>query len=232
MHKPHAVSGSFFELRLRQNFSRKIMTDVSPQLSTVSLWIAQLKTGDAQAAQRLWETYFQRMVQLARQRLEGAPRRVADEEDVALSAFKSFCLGAQAGRFSKLMDADSLWPLLMAITANKSVDLIRENNRQKRGGTGKAHDDRSAAIPLHESSLSDLISREPTPEFAAQISDNLQHLLNVLDGTGDSDLRRIAILKMDGYSNQDIAESVGCVRRSVERKLQLIAGLWEKDGVA
>jgi hypothetical protein len=80
--------------------------------------------------------------------------------------------------------------------------------------------------------LSDLISREPTPEFAAQISDNLQHLLNVLDGTGDSDLRRIAILKMDGYSNQDIAESVGCVRRSVERKLHLIAGLWEKDGVA
>lgn len=206
------------------------MTDVSPHFSTVSQWIAQLKTGDAHAAQRLWETYFQRMVQLARQRLEGAPRRAADEEDVALSAFKSFCLGAQAGRFSKLMDADSLWPLLMAITANKSVDLIRENNRQKRGGTGNVRDD-SAKIPTHESSLSDLISRQPTPEFAAQISDNLQHLLRVLDATGDRDLRRIAILKMDGYSNQDIAESVGCVRRSVERKLQLIAGLWEKDGV-
>ena len=207
------------------------MTDVSPHFSTVSQWIAQLKTGDAHAAQRLWETYFQRMVQLARQRLEGAPRRAADEEDVALSAFKSFCLGAQAGRFSKLMDADSLWPLLMAITANKSVDLIRENNRQKRGGTGKGSDD-SAKMSTHKSSLSDLISREPTPEFAAQISDNLQHLLKVLDATGDPDLRRIAILKMDGYSNQDIAESVGCVRRSVERKLQLIAGLWEKDGVA
>ena len=207
------------------------MTDVSPHFSTVSQWIAQLKTGDAHAAQRLWETYFQRMVQLARQRLEGAPRRAADEEDVALSAFKSFCLGAQAGRFSKLIDADSLWPLLMAITANKSVDLIRENNRQKRGGTGKGIED-GAKMSTHESSLSDLISREPTPEFAAQISDNLQHLLKVLDATGDPDLRRIAILKMDGYSNQDIAESVGCVRRSVERKLQLIAGLWEKDGVA
>ena len=231
MQKPHAVSGSLFTVRLRQNFFRKIMTDVSPHFSTVSQWIAQLKTGDAHAAQRLWETYFQRMVQLARQRLEGAPRRAADEEDVALSAFKSFCLGAQAGRFSKLMDADSLWPLLMAITANKSVDLIRENNRQKRGGTGKVSGD-NPKIPAHESSLSDLISREPTPEFAAQISDNLQHLLRVLDATGDQDLRRIAILKMDGYSNQDIAESVGCVRRSVERKLQLIAGLWEKDGVA
>jgi DNA-directed RNA polymerase specialized sigma24 family protein len=225
------VNGSFLTCRLRQNFFRKIMNDVSPHFSTVSQWIAQLKTGDAHAAQRLWETYFQRMVQLARQSLEGAPRRAADEEDVALSAFKSFCLGAQAGRFSKLMDADSLWPLLMAITANKSVDLIRENNRQKRGGTGKGGGVGEKS-PVHESSLSDLISREPTPEFAAQISDNLQHLLKVLDATGDQDLRRIAILKMDGYSNQDIAESVGCVRRSVERKLQLIAGLWEKDGVA
>ena len=207
------------------------MTDFSSHISTVSQWIAQLRTGDAHAAQRLWETYFQRMVHLARQRLEGAPRRVADEEDVALSAFRSFCLGAQAGRFSKLVDAESLWPLLMAITANKSVDLIRENNRQKRGGSGRPSGDAPMAVPSHESSLSDLISREPTPEFAAQISDNLQHLLRVLDSTGDPDLRRIAILRMDGYSNQEIAESVGCVRRSVERKLQLIAGLWEKDGV-
>lgn len=120
----------------------------------------------------------------------------------------------------------------MAITANKSVDLIRENNRQKRGGSGKPGGDACVDLPSHDSSLSDLISREPTPEFAAEISDNLQHLLRMLDGTGDHDLRRIAILKMDGYSNQEIAESVGCVRRSVERKLQLIAGLWEKGGIS
>ena len=145
--------------------------------------------------------------------------------------FSGWCISLASDWKARRVDAESLWPLLMAITANKSVDLIRENNRQKRGGSGRPSGDAPMAVPSHESSLSDLISREPTPEFAAQISDNLQHLLRVLDSTGDPDLRRIAILRMDGYSNQEIAESVGCVRRSVERKLQLIAGLWEKDGV-
>jgi hypothetical protein len=30
-----------------------------------------------------------------------------------------------------LLDSQSLWPLLLVITANKSVDLIRQNNRQR-----------------------------------------------------------------------------------------------------
>lgn len=209
------------------------MTETPP----VTQWIKELKAGDAAAAERLWEVYFQRMVNLARQRLEGVPRAAADEEDVALSAFKSFCLGAQNGRFPRLMDSDNLWPLLMVITANKSVDLIREQNRQKRGGTGRAtvDDESQSQRSEHDpgqnfvGSLSDIISREPTPEFAAELSEHLQRLLLQLDDTGDTDLRRIALLKMDGYSAVEIGQQMGCVRRSVERKLQLIAKLWERD---
>ncbi|MCA9205898.1 MAG: hypothetical protein KDA59_22745, partial [Planctomycetales bacterium] len=67
---------------------------------TVAVWIEQLKAGDSQAAQKLWEAYFQQMVDLARRKLEGARRGVADEEDVALSAFKSFCLAARNGKFT------------------------------------------------------------------------------------------------------------------------------------
>src|SRR5262249_37281756 len=58
---------------------------------SVSHWIGQLKAGDHAAAQELWNNYFHRLVGLARKKLEGAPRRAADEEDVALSAFTSFC---------------------------------------------------------------------------------------------------------------------------------------------
>jgi hypothetical protein len=75
---------------------------------SVSDWIGQLKAGDERAAQRLWEDYFQRLVRLARARLQGVPRRAADEEDVALSAFDSFCRGAEAGRFPRLNDRDDL----------------------------------------------------------------------------------------------------------------------------
>ena len=209
---------------------------------SVTLWSDQLKSGDAAAAQRLWEAYFQRMVELARRKLEGVARVVADEEDVALSAFKSFCLGAREGRFTQLLDRDNLWPLLMAITTHKSVDLIRGQNRRKRGGTGGSKEPGSAA-PSNSNrsaptstgasagacSLSEILSREPTPEFAAEMSDQLERLLAKLDSTGDPDLRRIALLKLEGYRTGEIAERIGCVARTVERKSRLIAQLWGKD---
>ncbi len=197
----------------------------------VTEWINQLKAGDAVAAQRLWEEYFQRMVQLARRKLSHVPRASADEEDVALSAFKSFCLGAREGRFTQLLDSDNLWPLLMAITLHKSVDLIRGENRQKRGGAGQTATPDSTA-PMSKPMpvpLSEIISREPTPEFAAEMTEQLHILLARLDSTGDPDLQRIALMKLDGYNTTEIAERIGCVRRTIERKTNLIERLWERD---
>ena len=204
----------------------------SPASESVTVWIDQLKAGDGHAAQRLWEVYFQSMVGLARRKLEGTSRGMADEEDVALSAFKSFCLGAQEGRFTQLLDRDNLWALLMAITAHKSVDLIRGQNRQKRGGTGRTQEGTEL---LDESStreivpLSEIISREPSPEFTAELSDQLKQLLARLDDTGDSDLRQIALLKLDGYSTLEIATRLVCSKRTIERKSVVICRIWEKD---
>src|SRR5262245_5593415 len=101
---------------------------------SVSNWLARLKAGDQAAAQPLWEGYSQRLVGLARARLPGAPRGAADEEDVALSAFASFCRGAEAGRFPQVADRDDLWRLLVLFTAHKALDRIRHERRHKRGG--------------------------------------------------------------------------------------------------
>ena len=197
---------------------------------TVTQWIDQLKTGDAQAAQRLWESYFQEMVEVARRKLRGAPRAMADEEDVALSAFKSFCLGAQNGRFSQITDRENLWPLLVAITSHKSVDLIRSENRQKRGGSGKSDSDaerkKQTSMPVD---FEQIIQQEPSPEFAVQLAEELERLLILLDKTGDSALRQVALAKMEGETTTDIAQHLGCARRTVERKLQLITRLWQED---
>jgi hypothetical protein len=67
------------------------------QQGCVTRWLDQVKQGDEAAAQKLWESYFQRLVGLARKKLQGTPRRASDEEDVALSAFDSFCRGAEHG---------------------------------------------------------------------------------------------------------------------------------------
>lgn len=189
--------------------------------TTVTHWIQQLKAGQSAAAQKLWESYFAQMVRLARNRLKDAPRRASDEEDVALSAFKSFCLGVQAGRFPQLSDRDSLWPLLVAITSHKAIDTQRHESRKKRGG-GHAVGSGSSAIELDQ-----LLSSEPTPELAAQMVEEFERLLAVLP---DEALRQIALLRLDGHSVEEIAQKLDCVARTVERKLHRIRTLWSEAG--
>jgi Tfp pilus assembly protein PilF len=107
---------------------------------SVTHWISRLKAGDHAAAQPLWEAYFRRLVDLARARLRGRPRRAADEEDVAQSAFASFCRAAEGGRFPRLHDRHDLWQLLVLLTDRKAAHLVRDERRHRRGG-GKVLDE-------------------------------------------------------------------------------------------
>ena len=183
----------------------------------VTLWIGQLQTGDAAAARPLWDKYFHRLVGLARKRLADCPRRTADEEDVALSAFDSFCRGAEAGKFPDLTDRDSLWRLLAAFTVRKVSHHLRDEGRQKRGG-GIATDG--------SGELEEILGREPDPALAAEVAGECDRLLGML---GDPDLRQVALLRMDGYSVEEVAVCAGCAPRSVKRKLQLIRTLWQRE---
>jgi DNA-directed RNA polymerase specialized sigma24 family protein len=194
---------------------------------SVSHWIDRLKAGDDAAAQRLWEVYFTRLVSLARNRLRGRPRRAADEEDIALSAFHSFCRGAEQGRFPQLADRDDLWRLLVVITARKAIDLIEHEARQKRGGGTVLGE--SALSRLHDSEelpagLEQIVGAEPTPEFALQVAEETERLLDLLDS---AELRSVALWKMEGYTNEEIATKLGCVPRTVERKLRMIRSAWQ-----
>src|SRR5262245_25066321 len=103
---------------------------------SVTRWLWALKGGDPAAAQPLWERYHRRLVALARQKLQPARRREADEEDVVQSAFHSFFQGVARGRFPQLNDRDDLWRLLVVITARKALDqLARQHSKRQGGGT-------------------------------------------------------------------------------------------------
>jgi DNA-directed RNA polymerase specialized sigma24 family protein len=198
---------------------------------SVTHWIQALRAGDPAAAQKLWERYFRRLVGLARQKLRALPRRAADEEDVALSAFDSFCRGAARGRYPHLTDRDNLWHLLVTITARKALQLRRRERRQKRGG-GNVRGDSAFQFGTDDSAeegdIEQIIGTTPTPEFAAQTAEEYQRLLARLT---DPSLRSIAVWKMEGYSNEEIAARLGCVPRTVERKLGLIRTLWDQGAV-
>jgi DNA-directed RNA polymerase specialized sigma24 family protein len=190
---------------------------------SVTHWINQLRAGDHQAAQPLFERYFQRLAALARSKLQGLPRRAADEEDVALSAFDSFCRGADQGRFPQLRDRDNLWPLLVIITARKALDLVQGECRRKRGG-GAVRGESALLGHDGQPDIDQVVGPEPSPEFAAQVAEECRRLLEALD----DELRTVAVWKMEAYSNEEIAAKLGCVPRTVERKLRVIRAVWDQ----
>jgi DNA-directed RNA polymerase specialized sigma24 family protein len=204
----------------------ELQLDSPPELrenpeNSVTHWIRALKQGDQSAAQGLWEAYFRRLVGLAHGRLRDTSRRVADEEDVALSAFHSFCQGARAGRFPRLDDRNDLWQILVLITVRKAIDLRNYAGRASRG-KGRVH----SLSELPPEGLEAIGGDKPTPALAAQLAEDFQRMMELL---GDSTLQRVATWKLEGYTDAEIAARLGCVTRTVERKLARIRQIWARE---
>jgi RNA polymerase sigma factor (sigma-70 family) len=178
-------------------------------------WIGRLQNGDNAAAEDLWQRYYQKMVRIAYKRLSGSTRTMADEEDVVVSAFKSFFRAMEENRTPKLQSEDEIWRLLVTLTARKAIKLIRYESRDKRQGeAGKLQHN---AVPIDE-----LIGSEPSPEFVLAVADEYRQLNKRLL---DDEMRLIALHKMEGYSNAEIAQQLNTNLRTVQRRLAVIRSL-------
>ena len=186
---------------------------MQPSSHSVTLWIEQLKASDPVAARELWQRFFARMVAAARQRLASGPRRVADEEDAALSAFLAFQRGAQQGRFPNLTNRDELWNLLFTLTTRAAAGQLRHERRAKRGG---GH--------LAAAALDDAIDDRPQPDEEAAFQDELAHALAAL---GDEQLEQIALARMEGRGIEEIAQSMNVACVTIRRRLAIIRLTWQ-----
>ncbi len=194
-------------------------------VESVTIWLNQFKEGQTDAVQPLWNAYFTKMVTLARTKLGTAPRVALDEEDVVASAFFSFCEGVKDGRFPKLDSRDDLWSILFTIVVAKSASHARFEGRQKRGSGKVIHASSTEGDNSAADLLADLASLEPTADEAAIMVEDLKALL---DGLGDSILQKVAIWKMDGYTNREIANLLNKSEPTIERKLKIIRETWKR----
>lgn len=185
---------------------------------SVTQWCAALRDGDDGAAASLWNRYFSRLVELARQRLGSFPGP-CDAEDVAVSVFKSLCLGAERGAFD-LAGREELWRLLVVLTQRKAADRIRSEGRQKRGGLRV----RNASDSTGD--LDRFAAEEPTPEELAELSEEHDRRMALLDS---DEQRSVVALKLEGYTNAEIAIKLNLSLRSVERKLMMVRALWSRE---
>lgn len=192
---------------------------------SITTWIGKLREGDSVAARLLWERYFARLVTVARERLHGTSRRAADEEDVALSAFHSFCRSVE--HFPRLDNRQDLWQVLVMLTARKAYQERRRQQTRKRGGTHEAGGPRCAeAVSPQDWELDQIIGDEPDPQFTVMLAERLETLSNLLP---DETLRLIVRMRLEGYTSAEVATNLGCTERTVERKLVLIRSFWEKS---
>jgi len=160
----------------------------------------------------LLAVYFDRLVQLARKRLQNLPGMAGYEEDLALRSFHSVCQRVRdPARPLHLAGRDDLWRLLATRTISRAIDLIR---RHRPGEVPGGHD------------VEQLLTREPTPEEAAEVADECRRLLDLL---GEPELRQVALWKVEGYTNEEIAARLDCVPRTVERKVARIRLLWQHE---
>jgi DNA-directed RNA polymerase specialized sigma24 family protein len=143
-----------------------------------------------------------------------------------LSVFNRLFKGISGGQFPDLSDRDSLWRLLVVMTSRRAIDQIQHHRRQKRGaglirgdsGILSTGNDDSAIIGFDQ-----LAGDEPTPEYIAMMAEETACYLSLLD---DESLQQIAIWKLEGYTNQEIADMLSLNVRTIERKLQSIRKCW------
>jgi len=176
--------------------------------------LARFRGGDEQAAEDIFERYINRLTLLARARL--SPRLAArtDPEDIVLSAWRSFFIGARNDRYSLRRSGD-LWRLLVSITMHKLYHQVRHHSADRRSVDVESPFANGADFEQN------LIDRTPTPEEAVALADQLQAILALLDDFG----RRVLELRLQGEQLNQISADTGRSERTVRRTLAQIREL-------
>lgn len=227
---------------MRDEFAkRKDASLESPSSSTSSItqWLKRVQNGrDDDAAQKLWQRYWRQLAAVAKRRLRalGAKCRTEDEVDAVQEAFAAFFRRVEQGAYPNCHDRNDLWCLLVTITDSKARQLARDARRRKRGG-GKVRGDSALMRSGYEGGtgfdrlpaaacelpLAEPPSEEPSEAFV----DQLLETFSLFHGSLDPMEREILRGRMQGYTNDEIAARIGCVTRTVERKLKVIRSRWQ-----
>jgi RNA polymerase sigma-70 factor, ECF subfamily len=174
----------------------------------ITKFIAQLTASDrdsrVQAQRAIFDEYWHQLCRLAEARLSPQIVRHTAPEDVANSALKSFFNKSN----SKIADHNSLEGSLIAIVINKCCDVARKTNAAKRKGVEIIWDE----------NLLTRMSAGATPE-EVRIA---EELIEALPAT----LNRVADLKFQGHSIDEIANHLGVSSKTIQRSLKRIREIW------
>jgi RNA polymerase sigma-70 factor (ECF subfamily) len=176
--------------------------------------LARWQAGDQQAAEKLFTRYAERLLALVQQRLSARLARRVDAEDIVLSAYRSFFVGAREGRFRVERGGD-LWRVLAGIAIHKLYSQVERHTAGKRalGREGPPQGLAEAGgLPMH------VLASEPPPEAAAILADEVEYLMRHLAPLE----RHMLELRLQGWTFEEIAKKTRRSERTVRRFLSRI----------
>lgn len=188
---------------------------------SVTMMLSNLKAGDEQAAYEIWNRFFDRVRGLAKKKLGRLPSRVAEDEDIALSAMHALYQGAQEGRFRELTDRDDLWQILCMITSRKAASAWRKKAAVQEVGESVLAGSRGGEKQL---GIQHIANNLPDDAYVDSLSQTTCELLEDLD----TRQREIAMLRLHGFTNSEIAEKINRSIKTVERYLKSIREQWNR----
>ncbi|MEM7785113.1 MAG: ECF-type sigma factor [Planctomycetota bacterium] len=194
---------------------------MSDSQNSVTLMLSKLKGGDEVAAQLVWDRFFDRVTALARKKLGAISKRIGDEEDVALSAINALYQGAADGRFHTLKNRDDLWQILCMITSRKAASAWRKQKSRKEVGESVLSGDQPNDDAF---GIEHIATAKPDQVYVDSLTNTSNELLEGLNER----LREVAILKLQGHKNQEIADKIGRSIKSVERYIATIREQWQE----
>jgi DNA-directed RNA polymerase specialized sigma24 family protein len=194
---------------------------MSEAAGSITRLVPQLRNRDELAIEEIWRRYVRRIQCAARPVIAGVSPGAGDEEDVAQSAFYSFCEATAAGRLAEIANRDELWRLLLTFTRRKALNRVRHEFCKRRGG--------GATAVNHPDAVSRTCDRADPPIQLMELQEAFDHLLEKLTATGDPRLAVVARLRLEGRNNQEIADELDCKARTIQRKLRILEQLWTEE---
>ncbi len=202
-------------------------------IGSLTLCIQDLRSPDCrqrdEAARVIWERFSSRLQNLVRRHLDNRIRRREDENDILQSMYSSFCMGQFEGK-TPPASREELWKLLVRITmckvvntAHRHMAAIRDVRREAVAGRDRGVGGESK---FPQWMLEHVDGSKPSHEEKVIVLEEIDRLLQGLT----PELRQIVLWKLDGFTNAEIACSIGRTVRCVELKMQLIRKRLEQKG--
>lgn len=192
---------------------------------SITVLLNKLRSDDESAVEQIFTRFFEQLKSVARRRLSVRDRKVVDDEDLALWAINTFQRCVRDGMYPKMRNRDDVWKFLVSILERKTVDHIRTQHAEKRGG-GQIRGESFFEDQDHPRMMESLCSDRFDFEVMVDFLDVIESLIIRLK---DPELGEILTARFAGHTIKEIADRMDRSVSSVDRKLRLVRKIIAED---